>query len=118
VTAEKLIEGLRERGYSVIRSAEPHYVIVPRAKKDDPIVAWLAEQGANVRNYTIRGTSDVEISIGTVLVDDVIRQDGEHEYLYRRRMLEAVWKAASPQPQEQSNGDDHSGEADRGTDGD
>jgi hypothetical protein len=51
MTAAELISGLRERGYTVLRSREPAWVIIPRLNEGDPMVPWLQEKGVRMRPY-------------------------------------------------------------------
>jgi hypothetical protein len=52
VTAEELIEGLRERGYVVMRAQAPGgWVIIPRLRVDDPIVGMLRDLRVRLREF-------------------------------------------------------------------
>jgi hypothetical protein len=88
MTAEELVQGLRERGYVIHRSSGPGWVIIPRLKPDDPIAAWLGRRGAFLRSFhpefwTNPSLREYEASIISVRVSDDFPQ-------------QAIWEAARP----------------------
>lgn len=104
MTAEELIDGLRERGYVVRRSLGPGWVIVPRLKPEDPMAEWLGARGANMRafqpeRWTHPEKREYEAVLSTIPVDvePVLDDDGKedkHRTTAVRQL--ALWEAAAP----------------------
>lgn len=103
------MDGLRERGYHLLRSRQPGWVLIPRIDADDPLFDWLQRDlGVFMSPYRPTGHSDPEHTVyearlhrARVEVDEAelegLESDQRVSRLAELRAL-AIWHAVAAPP--------------------
>jgi hypothetical protein len=98
VTAEELVTGLRERGYSVLRMQVPPETIIPRVDRDDPLYPWLKDDlGVAMIEYRysteVPFTYEARLHRARVEVPEELQPDNPAALVAVRARL--IWEAAA-----------------------
>lgn len=100
MTARELVDGLRERGFFVMRMQEGPVTLVPRVDTVDPLAAWLRDDlGCKVAEYqpeqwTKPHKHAYEVRLHTARVE-VAPEEVEARGRLSTAQAWAVWEAAA-----------------------